>query len=1202
MRPLTSQNMQYADTAPSGPEALFNKLGGREVLIQGMTGPAPCWLAARFARIKAAPVLWIAPDARQARRAVSDLQFFLPGRVLHFPGHDTLPFLPVAPSPRTAAQRLSTLHSLAEASAPFICVTDILTLLEPVIPRPWLEELMEYVVAGEEIDRDSLLEWFVTAGYEHVPMVQAPGEFCVRGGVVDFSPPGVPHAVRLDMFGDTVEEIRLFDPLNQRSTGSLEELVILPATELPWHEDLVERARQKAVTLADRHEWPARKLHSLLNRLSEKQVTEAHRALYPLFFQAPSFLFDYLPGNTRVIFPNPGEISRNLDEFRHKAVAAYSEARASRMVLCELEELICPAETVLGQIGKFPRWYFSNLRLPDSDACAGLPGAAGTGESETVEIACSPPELPPPPSRLSRGEAILAPALENIARLRDQGQTVCIACSGRRNTARMLEIIDQYLPELPVAMLNARSSGQEVSGEPGAGMESDPGQPGIFLANGRLSAGFALPDLSLVLITEEEVLGTAVRRARPSKRRRATDPVTFEDLAKGQPVVHLDHGIGLYQGMVRLNTGGAENEFLVLEYQKGDKLYLPVDRLSLIQRYTGVEGRQPRIDRLGGSSWRARQLKVRKSISQIAHDLVELYAARRVREGIEFSPPGEMFRQFEAEFPFEETRDQAAAIDDILADMQRPHPMDRLLCGDVGYGKTEVAMRAAFKAVEDSMQVAVLVPTTLLAEQHERTFRRRFRRFPVEIAALSRIKSRREQQETLERTRRGEVDILIGTHRLLQSDVQFKNIGLLIVDEEHRFGVKHKEKLKNLRQNLDSLALTATPIPRTLQLSMLGIRDISTINTPPAERLPVKTFLAEFDSSVIKTAIENEKARGGQVFFVHNRVKGIHAVADTLRRLCPDVRVEVAHGQMGPAELEMVMIDFVRGETDCLVCTTIIESGIDIPAANTMIVNRADTLGLADMYQLRGRVGRGSEQAYAYLLVNSLETMTPKASSRLRAIMEFSSAGGGFRLAMQDLQIRGAGNILGVSQSGQIADVGYDMYLDLLQRAVEELKGTPVRDETDPEVNLGIPAFIPDDYVPDPGQRLELYRRLSRARGDVERLEIEDELADRFGPLPPEVMNLRAVLEIKELLRRLNATRLDLGRKGGVQRMVVAFHQDGPPGAENIVREAATRKKWSLLPDSRLTLEIPAWENSEQLTGNIKRGLQTVLEAAKTNL
>jgi transcription-repair coupling factor (superfamily II helicase) len=1172
--------------------AILSRPALKNLVISGMAGSLPQWLACRYAREYGEFLFWIAANAAEAERIAADLRFFLPHGVIHFPGHDSLPFLPIAPSPDTMSRRIAALYALTERSAPCVVVTDAATLLEPVIPPSYLADSVEYVMTGEDIDRDGLLQWFVNAGYEHVSIVQARGEFCVRGGLVDFFPPGTSQAVRLDFFGDTVEEIRYFDPLTQRSSGSAEELTILPAAELLWREDLVEHAGKRVVEAASDFGWSAKRIHSLLNRIAERRVAEAHRALYPFFYKNPATLLNYLPEDTLVVISQPESVTGGMHDYCEKARDAWISARESSLVLCELEDVVLDPEDIFSRMQHLRRWYFTDALSRHRENI--FPMLPAGKDAEQVEVECSLPDLPVISRRLSKGEGLLGPSFERLASWREQGRTVCLVCPGSRHAARMVEMMADYQPSVPVS-----STGKEDERAFLHNLEIDPVKPGIYVFSGTLSAGFSLADGSFTVVTEDELLGTSARRARRMKRRRSRDAVTFEDLKAGQPVVHLDHGIALYQGMVRMDAGGTPGEFLVLEYQKGDRLYLPVDRLALIQRYTGVEGREPRIDKLGGSTWHARQQKVKQSIARIAHDLVDLYAARKVRQGIAFSPPGQMFRQFEAEFPFEETRDQAAAIEEILSDMQAPSPMDRLLCGDVGYGKTEVAMRAAFKAVEDGYQVAVLVPTTLLAEQHERTFRRRFKRFPVNVAAMSRLKAKREQREILEKVRQGKVDILIGTHRLLQSDVQFRNIGLLVVDEEHRFGVKHKEKLKNLRQNMDSLALTATPIPRTLQLSMLGIRDLSTINTPPADRLPVKTWLAEYENTLVRTAIETEIARGGQIFFVHNRVKGIHTVADNLRRLCAEARFAVAHGQMSPAELEKVMIAFVRGEVDCLVCTTIIESGIDIPAANTMIINRADRLGLADMYQLRGRVGRGSEQAYAYLLVSSIDDLSRDAAKRLRAIMDFSTSGGGFRLAMQDLQIRGAGNILGVSQSGQIADVGYDMYLDLLQRAVEELKGMPVTDELDPEVNLRIPAFIPEEYIPDPGQRLEIYRRMSRARDSEEQEAMREELLDRFGEFPPEVINLLAVMEIKELLRPLNVVRLDTGTAKGADRMIMTFHQDGPPSPDKIIREASARKKWSFLPDSRLVVELAPWDNDVQMTENIKRGLRTVLEAAK---
>ncbi len=635
--------------------------------------------------------------------------------------------------------------------------------------------------------------------------------------------------------------------------------------------------------------------------------------------------------------------------------------------------------------------------------------------------------------------------------------------------------------------------------------------------------------------------------------------------------VHDEHGIGQYDGLQKLTVERVRNEFLVIVYQGGDKLYLPVDRMGVVQKYMGVEGLRPALDRLGGKSWERVKARVKRSAEKIAGELLRLYAQRRVATGTAFDAADGTFQDFEAGFAFEETPDQIRAIEEVLSDMREPTPMDRLVCGDVGYGKTEVALRAAFLAVSHGKQVAVLVPTTILAEQHWATFRSRFQRYPVNIACLSRFRSRRDQAAILEGMKSGTLDIVIGTHRLLQKDVAFKDLGLLVLDEEQRFGVRHKERLKRLRASVDVLALTATPIPRTLHLSLAGVRDISLIQTPPEFRKAIITYISEFDGVVIAEAIRRELKRQGQVFFVHNAIRDINEMAATIQGLVPEVRLDVAHGQMAEEDLERVMARFLNREIDLLVCTTIIESGLDIATANTMIVNRADCFGLAQMYQLRGRVGRSDEQAYAYLLIPDESGLTADARKRLKVLMEHSDLGAGFQIAMNDLEIRGGGTILGASQSGHIAAVGYDMFLQLMEDAMNELKGQPVLQPLDPEVNIPLSAFFPESYIPDIDQRMTLYRRLARAEDLHEIADTRSEIVDRFGPPPDEATHLLFKIMLKVLARNAGVSRLDVKD----QRLVICFspaHQTPPAGLVDMI--VSDPRRFELTPDHVLKVRL----------------------------
>ncbi len=1138
----------------------------KNLFITGWHGPAwACSIAEAVEACNRRPILVVVKDQARANRAVSELSLFSPCPVLNYPCHENMPFVPLFPDMDTVSKRISALYALAINEEPVIVVAPVQALFEATVPWEFLNEHIELLAVGGEVERESFVEWLIRAGYERTRLVKARGEFAVKGGIIDIFPPDTPNPVRLDFFGDELEGMRYFDSATQRSFEDVEELVLLPANEVLLFPSLVESAKGRLVEAASRYGWAAGEVYNIMDNLDSLRLVENQRALLPLFYENPAFLFQYMPEGSLVAFVDANEVRTAQKEVAESLHSSYREAREAGKVLFPVERFFMPEDEISSRLGQqFRVWIFSDFtsgggKLP-------LPFDMDGDAMEQAFLGAAAPQIPFPVISRGKAEQLLGDQMDALRELLSAGDDVTLAVPIGRRAERLLKLLEHY---------GVVKHGEQVVQVSPPLLGAARGH-GLSIAIADLETGFSCAGDGFHLISECDLLGIPARKPAKKKGRSGTKTshLTFEELAEGDFIVHRDHGIGIYRGLVHMEAGGVPGEYLVLEYRGGDKLYLPVDRLGLVQKYLGIEGRSPRLDKLGGGSWQLVKKKIKKAIWEIAHELVDLYALRKVRQGHAFSPPSAMYRQFEAAFPFSETPDQAKAIEEILDDMMSPRPMDRLLCGDVGYGKTEVAMRAAFKAVEDGKQVAVLVPTTLLAEQHERTFRKRFDNFPVTIASLSRMKSGRQQAEVLKALREGRIDILIGTHRLLQRDVRFKELGLMIIDEEHRFGVRHKEQLKKMRQEVDCLTLTATPIPRTLQLSLLGIRDLSTIDTPPEDRIPVKTYLAELDDTLVRAAIKRELARGGQVFFIHNRVKGIERVADHIRSLVSGAEVAVAHGQMNPAELEMIMINFVRGDIDVLVCTTIVESGLDIPTANTVIINRADMLGLADIYQLRGRVGRSGEQAYAYFLVPRLDSLGKDALKRLKAVVETSVAGGGFKLAMKDLQIRGAGNILGVSQSGQIADVGYELYLDLLKSAVEELKGMPVEEMVEPEVNLAIPAYIPDSYIEHVEERLAAYRLISKA-DQQEAAEILEDLEDRFGPVPQEVKNLFELAEIKRVMRCVNGIRLDISRKrdGGGQ-LFVTFGDKGPANAEKVIKLATSHTHFKILPDERLVISL----------------------------
>jgi transcription-repair coupling factor (superfamily II helicase) len=880
---------------------------------------------------------------------------------------------------------------------------------------------------------------------------------------------------------------------------------------------------------------------------SAHQVPEA--VITPVQGKGTGTIFEYLPSGTPVLLDSPLEVEHEAEEFWEQL------KRVGKR-----EQYLQP-DRVMGMIKERPLvaiggWEIPTLKSPPSNRAT---LRISSNEDLSREIKAS-------------GLQVLTQTIQGWLKGK---WAVYLTAQTAGQGKRLVELLDDL--------------GQKTDIK-----DSFPPNPlkhrgRLVVVIGDLKTGFLLPSEGIVVVTEEEIFGLK-RKVGHGRRAQSVPFSTFEDLRRSDYVVHVDYGIGLYRGLVRLKGEGVENDYLFIEYEGEDKLYVPVDRFNLVHKYIGTGEGSPKLDRLGGQSWGRTTKRVKRAVQETARELVDIYAARKAFQGFTFSPRDAFFKEFEAAFEYEETPDQGGAIERVMEDMEGPKPADRLICGDVGYGKTEVAIRAALKAALDNKQAAVLVPTTVLAQQHYLTFTTRLQGYPVVIESLSRFKTRAKQEEILQRLRKGKIDIIIGTHRLLQPDVSFRDLGLLIIDEEHRFGVAHKERLKEMKKLVDCITLTATPIPRTLQMSLLGIRDLSLIATPPPNRQSIRTYLVNFDQRVIKEAILTEINRGGQVFFVHNRVKDIDVVASLLRGLVPEVHLAIAHGQMRGRDLEGVMMQFVEGEIDLLVCTSIIESGLDIPNANTIIINHAERFGLADLYQLRGRVGRSAQRACAYLIVPPRQHLSQEAIKRLRAIQELSELGSGFRLAMRDLEIRGAGHLLGHIQSGHIAEVGFELYNSLLEQAIRELKGEEVADRVTPEIRLPIEASIPAGYITNDNQRLSVYKRLSLLQDEEAVEEIATELQDRFGPLPPSLLNLLEVIRLKIWLSTVSVQRFEL-RDG---KVVVTFVPDGVISPEKVV-DLIDRggDKYRLTPEMRLlyTPEARDWRGILDETRNILHGL-----------
>ncbi|MCH7643275.1 MAG: transcription-repair coupling factor [Myxococcales bacterium] len=1134
------------------------------VRLAGLRGGAAAVVGAKLvAQLGDAPALFVTPNAKACDALVRDLCAALGeptegGRVRAYPGHDTHPYERFSPQPFLVAQRMDVLYRwLASAQsdarvepAP-IAVAPWTALALRVPAREVVRSRSVHLEVGQITDRDALVATLVAAGYSRMSLVEERGELAVRGGILDIFPPHRAHPIRIELLGDEVESIREFDEVTQRSRDALSHVVAPPPRELLVNRSLIVDRSEQIRELAAEQGVSNRAVDALLDSLLRGHIPPGAEALAPLLQRAIEPVFDFLPGDTLIAILDWEAGRDRMRRYASDAKENYEIARENGRVVSEPNELALSPEELEREILARKPIFLERLDVVDVEA-----------EGEHLSLRCTSHDtLRRELIKARSSDRALEPLVDALANWCDAAWRTALCVSSLSGAERLRHLLSEYGLEVRIA----------ESPRP-ASRWSSPGCIEIRVCD--FSEGFVFPAERLVALTEEEIFGPRQRRR---VRAHWPDGASIEGLAqleKGDYLVHVEHGIGIYRGLVELDLGIARGEFLRLEYQGGDRLFVPVHRLSLIQRYGGSDGHTPRIDKLGGVSWEKAKNSIKKSLRAMAHELLATHAARELAPGHAFAGRDRHLEEFEATFPFEETADQAAAIEDVLSDLQRPKPADRIVCGDVGYGKTEVAVRAAFRVAMDGKQVAVLVPTTVLCQQHEETFKERFAGHPIEIESLSRFRSAKDARSVIERLADGTIDIVIGTHRLLQKKVRFRDLGLLVIDEEHRFGVTHKERIKQLKKTVDVLTLTATPIPRTLQMAFNGIRDLSVINTPPADRLAIRTQVCRLSDSLIREVILREVRRGGQVFFVHNRVRTIDAMQSRLARVVPEAKVIVAHGQMKERELEDRMLRFMHGEADVLLCTTIIESGIDNPRANTILINRADTLGLAQIYQLRGRVGRSKQRAYAYLMIpGSEDALTSDARRRLEAIQDLSELGSGFRLANMDLEIRGAGNLLGPEQSGCLAAVGYETYLTMLEEIMDELRGKSHETEIDPEIRLPVTARLPESYVSATSQRLVLYKRLASCRDDSEIDRIRDELLDRYGSLPDEAENLFEVIRLKTRARRLGITAIDLTNgeivltaaepsKVDPQRLLDLLHQAGAG-----MRIAPDRKIYARAPE-----------------------------------
>ncbi len=1095
--------------------------------------PRPALIALLYAHLNR-PLLLLTASPDAARRLYDALRLYMPHpeAVLFFPSNDARPYERMAADPGVVAQRLRVLEALRrwtpDGVAPPLVVAAARAVAEPTLSPDAFAQTCQVVRRGMPFPVEQVSRQWIEWGYLPAKVVEEPGEFARRGGIVDIFPPTAPLPLRIELFGDVVDSLRQFDPLTQRSRRQVTSFSLTAPTEIPWwrREEAV-RYLQEIDTASLRPE-----VVTEMNRdreyLRQGTLFEGLSLYAPLFQDKPAGLLDHLPHAALVVLNEP-------DQFQAAVLEIEAQAMATRFGLVQSGEL--PAD--------FPLPFLRAEDIARRLACCLRVGLSMTTPVDQEILA---PPFAPLPYYGGRLKEVLNAVVERRA----QGERVVIVS---HQAARLLELLQE----------------QGLSPQPEY----------LEVLPGRLpSGGWACPEAGLTLFSDTEIFGYAPPRRRALVRRPRREFAREELLQRlqvGDYAVHEDHGIAIYEGLTYLTLAdGVEREYLYLRYAGTDRLYVPVDQVDRVRRYVGAGDGPPALHRLGTGDWERVKSRVRRAVQEMAGELIELYAAREVARGFSFSPDGPWQGELEAAFPYIETEDQMQAVGEVKRDMEQPRPMDRLVCGDVGYGKTEVALRAAFKAVMDGKQAAILVPTTVLAQQHFRTFRERLDPFAVNLEMLSRFRRPAEQKDVVERLARGDVDVVIGTHRLLSKDVRFKDLGLVVVDEEQRFGVRHKEHLKQLRREVDVLTLTATPIPRTLHMALTGLRDMSVIETPPEERVPIRTYVLPYSDKAVRGAILRELDRGGQVYYVHNRVQTIYRAAQRLQQLVPEARIIVGHGQMPERELERVMLGFVGGEYDVLVCTTIIESGLDIPNVNTILIDNAIMLGLAQLYQLRGRVGRGAVRAYAYLLYQAGREMGEAAQKRLQAILEAADLGAGFQIAMRDLEIRGAGNLLGAEQSGHIAAIGFDLYARLLAQAVEELQANrgdqgrlaelreegrraraELRGPAPVVLDLPLRAYLPPTYAPEPEVRLQIYRRMAEVRTSREVRELAQELSDRFGEPPEPAQELLELLRLRVLALRAGAREV---RSENRQVLITlpegarALLQDLPPWLEKRVR------------------------------------------------
>jgi transcription-repair coupling factor (superfamily II helicase) len=1110
--------------------------GTGRLRVSGVTPTAKALLLVLLQKAAGRPFIVVVPDNRTAEELVPVLQAFHeliggndPDSVVSLPTRDVLPFQNLSPHPEIQEERAVALWKIA-TGAVSILVSPIAATALRLRSGEYYADLARMVRRGEALDTEPLLRHLNTVGYTSTDVVEMPGEYAIRGGILDVYSPEADRPLRIEFFGDEVESIRKFDPATQRSSTPVDEALLLPLTETPISDDL---------------------LGAIHVRLSGKRITGSEEVVE----QA-------VRAGGVSVFPGWDSLKQEFEHTWSRIEEAHERSEVGNLV--RPTDLYLSPDDWWGKLADLPGASIEHL------------GIARPHEAEAIAFHSQP---------APRFHGAVPAMLEAVKQELAEQNRVLIAVPNIGEVERLADVFSEYGLSF---RLGSRTRGGESYADETSYFAGE--ILTTTLAKAYVPDGVVLPEAHLAILGSRDLFDesdSVVSRPQRSKSKVSAFLSDFRDLQVGDYVVHVEHGIGQYQGLKEINQGDGNAEFMLLEYAEGARLYVPLTRLDLIQKYRSSEGAKPALNHLGTAAWAKTKARVRKAMKDMTEELLKLYAERSAAKGHAFAPDNQWMREFEDAFEFTETEDQDLAITDVKRDMESSQPMDRLLCGDVGYGKTEIAMRAAFKAVNDNKQVAVLAPTTVLAFQHFETFKQRFAAFPVSIEMISRFRSAKQQKEILEKVGTGRVDILIGTHRLLSKDIKFTDLGLLIVDEEQRFGVRHKERLKQMRKEVDVLTMSATPIPRTLHMSLVGMRDMSVIETPPKDRIAIQTVVASWDEKLIQSSIEQELDRGGQVYFVYNRVETIWEIAAKLQELVPRARIIVGHGQMSEGELEKVMLKFMHHEADILVSTTIIENGLDIPLCNTIIINRADRFGLSELYQLRGRVGRSNRRAYAYLLIPAEVELTPIARRRLAALKEFSDLGAGFKIAALDLELRGAGSLLGGEQSGHIEAIGFELYTQMLDRAVREMKGEAAPDEAETQLNLGLNIRIPVNYIPEENQRLRMYKRVAGVETESQLSDVGAELEDRYGEPPAAVRNLLDYASLKLLAVRVGVNAIERKR----DLVTIKFRQNAGIDPGKLARFVSSQRGAQFTPDGMLKFSLKATAAEEVLDH-----LETLLE------